>query len=409
MVVSAQNIEDGNPSNDTLIDQYVQSKGKGILVLDPSNVKQFWIDKPVASKDDAISILLDYKNESIPLMIQLSNVKSGQDCIVEVITETQDVSFAVTNSLSKVIAESTEKDMLFQYHVIESSPVQLDETTQNSFFLNFRTKGIKNLVIKRIILSFVPNENYLASPGEVILSDKNAIMKSGQIRSRDDDPNSFFVSGKSTEVLFDKRILVVDNNLSSSVTIRNVGEVPATVCCGYAAYTDNNQQINSKNNPYKVNKVLKVVSSKSNSKTIVVDSSPEWEKGCCLVLNAKEDLSDFPNFSFLDGTIEKITKIDGTHTEIRLDKPINKRIEKGTKIRVQSVLRSTYLYTDSKVLNPGEEVTFTSSIKKNDSLLKYSSSAAFCRGTVYVVPVILSYSYSAEQNTIEISDFTVSY
>jgi len=410
MAAYAQNTDNTALSNDTLIDQYIRSKGKGIVVLDPSNVKQFWVDKPVASKDGSICILLDYKNDSMPLILQLAKVKRTKDCIVEVITETPDVSFTVTNSydFTKEFAVSTEKGMLSQYHVLESSPFHLDETTANSFFLTFHTKGIKDLVIKRVILSFAPNENYLAPPLELLLTDTSAIPKNGTIRSNQNDPNSFFATGNNTEVLFDTKILLTDAPLNASVTVRNTGECTATVYCGYALYADNSQQIGSQNNPYKGNKVLSVVSSQANSNTIIVDSLPEWEKGCGLVLNAEEDLSDFPNFSFLEGTIEKITKIDATHMEILLDKPIGKAIEKGTKVRVQSKPGSSYFYTDSKILDPGEEAVFTSSVRKNDSLLRYSS-AAICRGTCYVVPVILSYSDFADQNTIEISDFRISH
>ena len=408
MAVYAQNMDNNALSNDTPIDRYIQSKGQNIVVLAPSNVKQFWVDKPVASRDDSIFILLDFKNESMPLKLQLGNVKRALDCTVEVITETPDVAFTVTNgdSFSKELAVSTEKDILSPYHVLESSPFHLDETTQNSFFLTFRAKGTLNLVIKRVILSFAPNENYLASPVELLLSARNAIAKSGKIRRNDDDPNSFFATGKNTEVLFDTKILLADGALSASVKVRNTGENNATVYCGYALFTENNQQIDNRNNPYKGNNVVSVVSSKANSKKIVVDSFPEWEKGCCLVLDAKEDLSDFPNFTFLEGTVEKITKIDSAHTEILLDQPIKKAIEKGTKIRVQSKPGTSYLCTDSKMLIPGEEVTFTSSLLKNDSFPRFSS-AAICRGTYYVVPVILSYSFSSEQNTIEISDFKV--
>ena len=410
MAAYAQDIDNAALSNDALIDQYIQSKGRGIVVLDPSNVKQFWVDKPVASKDGSICILQDYKNDSMPLILQLAKVKRTKDCIVEVITETPDVSFTVTNSydFTKEFAVSTEKDMLSQYHVLESSPFHLDETTANSFFLTFHTKGIKDLVIKRVILSFAPNENYLAPPLDLLLTDTCATPKNGTIRNSEDNPNSFFATGNNTEVLFDTKILLTDAPLTASVKVRNTGECTATVYCGYALFTENNQQIGSRNNPYKGNKVLNVVSSQANSTRIVVDSLPEWEKGCSLVLNAEEDLSDFPNFSFLEGTIENITKIDDAHTEIFLDKPIGKAIEKGTKVRVQSKPGSSYFYTDSRILDPGEEAVFTSSVRRNDSLLRYSS-ATICRGTCYVVPVILSYSDFSEQNTIEISDFKISH
>ena len=406
MAAYAQNTENAALPSDPVIDPYIQSRGDDCIVLDPSNIKQYWIESPVASNVDRICILLDRNNESIPLKIELANVGRTQDCIVEVLTETPDASFTVTDGLSKELAASTEKDMLSQYHVLESSPVHLSETTSNSFFLRFRTKGIGQLVIRRIILSFASNRNYLAPPVELLLSAGDATARNGEIRNDDDDPYSFTAVGNTTEVLFDKKILIGDNAVSASVRVKNTGGNNATVSCGYALYTEDDLQIGSQNNPYKGNKVLTVVSSQAHSRTIVVDSCPEWEKGCRLVLNAREDMSDFPNFAFLEGTIESITQKDDAHTEILLDQPIRYAIERGTQLRVQSLPGSPYLYTDSKILHPGEEATFTSSIRKNDSCLLYSSSAV-CRGTFYVVPVIVSCSYSAEPNTIGISDFRI--
>ena len=91
-----------------------------------------------------------------------------------------------------------------------------------------------------------------------------------------------------------------------------------------------------------------------------------------------------------------------------MSSPLSEPIAKGAKVRING-LNSGNLYTDSKVLQPGEEAFFNSKIQKDDNYLAYSSKA-FSRGIYYVKPVILSFSIdSKEDNTIQIKDFSVSY
>ena len=83
-------------------------------------------------------------------------------------------------------------------------------------------------------------------------------------------------------------------------------------------------------------------------------------------------------------------------------------IKEGTKVRIHGV-GGSYLYTNLKVLQPGEEQVFTSTIEKDESSCEYSSKA-FPRGVYYVVPLILSYSIdSSKVNTIQIYDYAISY
>ena len=64
---------------------------------------------------------------------------------------------------------------------------------------------------------------------------------------------------------------------------------------------------------------------------------------------------------------------------------------------------------NDKILQPGEMVTFKSAIKKDDNYFMFSLKA-FCHGTYYVIPLILSNSLDSDkENTILITDFSVSY
>ena len=225
----------------------------------------------------------------------------------------------------------------------------------------------------------------------------------------DEKRNSFTVSGKRYELFSKNRILVGDRDMSNSVTVRNVGDTPTTIYLGYAPYTKNRQLIQSRNNPYKNGAIFKIVSAEVNSNKVIVDAVPEWEKGCHLVLNAKEDLSDFPNFSFVNGTISDVKILDNGQAEIVLTAPLKTALKKGTTARVQAPSGAMYLYTNTKRLEPGEEVTLSSQVRKDDDFLLFSPKA-FCRGTYYVIPVLLSYSINKDDiNKIKITNFTVSY
>ena len=95
-------------------------------------------------------------------------------------------------------------------------------------------------------------------------------------------------------------------------------------------------------------------------------------------------------------------------SEITIDKPVKTALKMGAKIRIHK-MSGGFLYTNSKVLQPGEEEVFTSSIKKDDTFLQFSPEA-FSRGVYAVKPLILSYSVdNNEENIVVISDYTVSY
>lgn len=407
--------ETADDSNEKLLNQYIQSKGTGIIVFDSSNIKQFWIDNSVAGRKSFFEVRLnkteEQKYESVPLIIQLANVNEAQDCRIEVIADADFFSFSVLNNRAEVVSASSPEDGFLHYRVA-SAILHMEDTSDLNFSLKFRSKDSESLVIKKIILSFSDNKNsrFLVSPGVLRITGND--MEGGNISviKNDEDNHSFSVSGKRFSLISRKKILIGDKELSHSVTIKNIGNSPTTVYFGYAPYTKAHQHLYQTNNPYKnKNTVFNIVSSEANSNRIIVDALPEWEKGCRLALNAKEDLSDFPNFSFVNGTISEVKALDDGHAEIVMDKLVQSPIKKGTKARVQANQGNANLYIFVRRLNPGEEVTLASKIRKDENFLQYSSEA-FCRGTYYVAPLILSHSVNAnEENRIRISDFTISY
>ena len=399
-------------SNEVLLNQFIQSKGTALIVFDSSNIKQFWIEKTVLSKKDAFEILLAGKNtqqyESDLLRIQLANVSEMEDCRIEIISNTKDFDFSVIDSNSNTVSSSQANDSFLGYSIV-SAVFHLEDVQNLSFALKFESSTHNVLSIKNIVLSFSKNKNtsFVASPGTISIEKNSSELKSCKYAS--DNSDSFSVTGKYSAILSSKKILLSNNPVSSSVTIENTGEEPVTVYVGYIPFSKDGKIIHRENTPYKaINKVLKVLSSENNSNIVTVDSYPEWAKGCFLASNAKEDLSDFPNYS-IEGTIDKINTIDDNKAEIVLTKPIGKAIPKDSFVRIQTPTGATYIYTNTKKINPGEQASFKSSIKKEDNFYQHSNTA-FCHNTHFIIPIILSYSVDSNKtNTILIRDYIVSY
>ena len=408
--VLAQTKNKTNTSSDTteLIDQYIKARGySNIISFDALNIKQFWVDNTVMSNNGFIHILLDTQTRnSRPQKVQLANVNEAMDCRIDVITENPDVSFFVTNSKSKTISKSFAEDDFIQYHVI-SSVFHLEDTQDYSFNLIFGSNKPDTLTIKKIFLSFSKNPDsiFCVSPGVFVVSAKDVTAQAVP----DSEGKGFTVTGKESNIFLKKKIMVSENTVKTSVTIKNTGKKTTRVHIGYSAYSKDDILLWGCNYPYKnINKVLNVVSSEDGSAKITVDSFPEWTKNCFLALNAREDLSDIPNTSLAAGKIIDIKKLPDGRAEITMDQPVKKALKQGEKVRING-LRGAYLYTSSKELQPGEEETFTSSIQKDDNMIQYSVNA-LSRGVYYVKPLILSNSVDTkEENTILITNYQIGY
>ena len=405
LVVNAQTKEQANDA--ALLDSFIQSRGySNTIIFSSTNIKQFWIDKSVVSQDNSIKILIE-NSKSIPYKIQLANVNELQDCKVDIISNRPDLMFSVLDNNLKVISNSKKENSFIHYNIASAS-FHLEDANTFSFYLQISSSSkVDVIAINRIILSFSDNKesHFLSSPGKLIITESNC---SGPTRKMEAE-YSFSAKGEKINLFSNNKIFVSDNTLSNTVTVKNIGDTQTRVYVGYAPYTKDGKLIDRRNTPYKGNKILRVVSAEKDRNTIIVDSEPEWTKGCCLALNAKEDLSDFPNHSWVDGTIQDVKKIDNDHFEIIFSKPNQKEIKAGTPVRVQSPDGAAYIYTNVKILLPGEEANFSSEITKDDTYLEVGTKK-LCRGTYYVVPILLSYGLdNSKENTVRISNYFVIY
>ena len=399
----------------TLLDSFIQSRKYGsIIVFSSSNIKQFWIEKNILSQNGLIKVILNKDFKSNPLKIQLANVNETQDCKIDVISNTTDLSFLFFYDKSKVLSQSSSEDNFINYN-ISSASIHLEDTQNKTFFLQFFSSNSDELNIQRIILSFSKNisSNYVASSGTLNISDLFSY-GNGQTVLKND--NSVKISTTNNGSIISKRILVSDGQtLSNHLVLKNTGLHNAKVWFGYSQYTKDGKKIDNMNNIYKDNKILRIVSAKKGSKTLVVDSEPEWTAGCRLVLNPKEDISDFPNFSFVDGVIQDVKKIDDTHYEISFSKVNSQDIKTGTQVRVQCGAGPASLYAHYKILLPGEEASFSRSIKVDFNCLQYyNNDKDICRGTYYVIPFLnilidSSENDNNEEISVEVLDFNIDF
>ena len=403
-----------NTSNENLLHQYIQEKGNNVITFDSSNIKMFWTDRSVLKQDNSFKILLNKKTkfESIPLHIQLANVKETQDCSIEVITDTPDIAFSVLNAKGKTVSSSTAKKSFIQ-HSILSSMFHLDETVfednvSYSFDLVFSSSISIEINIKAIILSFSQNKDshFLLSPGESSVNLKNV---SDQTLLSKENKDSFKVKGYYRRLMTKESFYVSENPLKASASLKNIGDVPLTIYFSYVLYSPKHNIVKRRNYPYKgINNILKVVSAEKGSDKIIVDAYPQWEKECYIALDAKDDLSDIPNEKLLNGRVVNIRKIDDHSTEISLDQKLDFSIEKGMGIRIHEANKQSSPLIAKKI-NPGEEFVLESIIKKGNATSEYSSSS-IPMGVYYIKPVLICASNSDSTSySLLISNFIVSY
>ena len=394
-----------------LLENFLNSKKyETTITFDAANIKQYWVDKSVASKNGLINISLKPEENgtmsfsSIPLIIQLANVNEALNCKVDVISEQTDLDFAVSNTKAKVISGSTEEETFLTYRIV-SGVFHLEDALNDSFLLQFKSKSASEISIKKIILSFSNNYKslYIASPN-LFSFNKNSVQMRPDV-SWDDSS----VTGKQTVLSSKNNLLVSNKSIKSTIKIRNTGDTPTRIYIGYYLYAKGSIPLHGSNLPFKDDtKVLSVISAEEGSKTIIVDAYPEWDKTCSVAMNAKEDLSDLPNQSLLDGKIVEVKELENEQAEITLDKPLTKALAKGMKIRITGRPGNS-ITTVTQVLQPGEELDFAESIQKNDNVFQ-STSKDLSKYVYYVKPLLFSYSTDPnKENTIQITEYSVSF
>ena len=219
------------------------------------------------------------------------------------------------------------------------------------------------------------------------------------------------IEGKNSQIFLNKKILVENNAIKTSLKIKNVGDKRTTVYSGFIPYTKNGDILLARNYPYKEDsKPLEIISVDAEKGEILVNSYPEqWVKLNYVALHAKEDFSDVPNVDLLPTTILNVEKKENGYGLIKMNAPLDKsKLKVGDKIRIHGT-PSGYTYPSSKVLDPGEEIILESSVKKDDEL-HFFSNKVFSHGVYCVQPIVLSYtSGSDEKNMIQIDDYSISY
>ena len=396
-------------NDDILIEQFIQSNGySSPIIFDSDNIKQFWIDKTVLSEPNSIHILLNNQDANLfksdPFKILLSNVNATQDCKVDIIAETQDMGFTITNCESKKLVSSVFSDSFLKYYIF-SAQFHLEDTLDNSFIFHFTSKILSSIYIKKIILSFIPNNGsfFLISPNSLLISKNDTEITGGTIS----DDTQFKVLGNKSSIVSKYNLCVSDNPFNMSVTIKNIGEEPARISVGYIPYSIDHIKLNKGYFPYKgFNNVFEVSEYNNNSKTIIISPVPEnWETGCYVVINPSVDSKHYMD-QIICGKVSSIKKRDDKFAEIVLQSPGGNLLKKGSKIRINEN-GASYIYTNSVILQPGEEKFFSSVIKRDMSAVKFSNDY-FLKGYFYVKPVIFSHSIdSSKNNHILITDFSV--
>ena len=395
----------GDDEIDDLLNQYLKSKGNNNIVFDSTNIKQYWTDKSVASLDGSIAIVLENGNESKLFPIQIVNVNESQDCKIDIITDSPDLMYCIADEKSNIISVSSKGDDFINFKTY-SAIVHMEDIPDFKFNIKFMSSVKKNLSIKKIVMSFSNNKssNFLSKPFLMELSDSD--FNPTNIKAI--DSSSFSITGRQNVLICKKKIIISNGVLTSSVKIKNIGNNTASIYIGYAAYTKKGAKIDGKNFPFRNNnRILNVIADSKDTSILLVDSYSEWTKNCFLAINAAEDMSDIPNTTLLEGRIVEFIKNEDGTASIVLDKKITSPIPKGSKLRIHG-LSGAYIYTNTTKLQPGEEEVFSSQISRDENILEYTSKA-FSRGVYYVVPIILSYSTDSYDNTVLISDFSLSY
>lgn len=399
--------------NSDVINEFVKSKGyENSIVFDASNIKMYWTDRSVVSKKEEILLLLNQdKNtfKSNPFPVQIANVNVTLDCVIDIISKKQNINFSVLDNNLKPVSSTASSDSFLDYNV-SSQSFHLEDIPQFRFNLVFNSAKDPSLVIDKIVISFIPNKSFLTGPGCINITNDNVVSSTVDIQKKDDDTFSVSIKGTGTLGTFvsNNRIYVSDNTITQSIVIKNTGEVPVTVRVGFAVYTKDMRRITTRNSILK-NEVIHILSSEAKSKSIIVDKCPDWVPYSSLAYDAKEDLSDFPNFNFSESRIDDIKELEDGKAEIIFAKPLVNPIPQGTSARVQRGSAWDYLYLNYKTIPVGEEVVIKSTIKKDDEFYEFSSKA-LCKGTYYISPAVrIETKDGKEHNAVDISDYVVQY
>jgi hypothetical protein len=163
-----------------------------------------------------------------------------------------------------------------------------------------------------------------------------------------DGKKVFATTPKSYPVYSLKKKIKVDpaKKYKVSAKVKQLGENPALVYIGFIPYDAKGRVIDPKcgSNNTKGSLTALTAPIAKGATTLTVKDASKWKKGNhhYVALNAKEDMSDIPNFE-LAGVITKIEKTGDVYT-ISFKTPLGKAYPAGTTVR-QHRSGGTYIYT----------------------------------------------------------------
>lgn len=162
------------------------------------------------------------------------------------------------------------------------------------------------------------------------------------------------------------------DSLKVSGTFRAVEGTPAdTMYIGFKAYDKNRNEMQFAN-VHTIDGTFTTLAAdaKKGENFIIVADAAKWMKNQVLVINAKADMSDLPNYNTLANvkTIEKCAE----GWKLTLNKPLKADIAKGTAVRQHRA--GGYMYYAFYSTRPG-----VSGMVKNNSLKKLWPHIAFVR------------------------------
>ena len=128
----------------------------------------------------------------------------------------------------------------------------------------------------------------------------------------------------------------------SAKAVNPQGKDTSYVFAGFNVFDKNGRQIGSLNANVMAGTLTEVAAdAEKGSKTITVKDASKFKTGKVIVGNAKEDLSDLPNYNFI-GDVKAVEQT-GDVWEVTLARPITKPLKAGTAIREHS--RGGFIYT----------------------------------------------------------------
>jgi len=163
-----------------------------------------------------------------------------------------------------------------------------------------------------------------------------------------DGKKVFTAAPKKHSVYSLKKKIKVDpaKKYQMSVKVKQFGEKPAYTRIGFIPYDAKGRIIDPKqgSNNTKGSLTTLAAAIAKGAKSLTVKDASKWKKGPhhFVAFNAKEDMSDIPNFN-LAGTITKIEKTGDVYT-ITFTKALEKAYSAETMVR-QHRSGGTYIYT----------------------------------------------------------------